>query len=118
MPATPATDATTLDSARHDLPECVLRCFWDYDLDGLSWKDHRSMIVRRVAESGGWDALRWLLRRAQAEELRSLIIKRRGRGMTPRRLRFWGLLLDLPRGQVDTWIESQRVGPWATRLNP
>lgn len=49
------------------------------------------------------------------EEIREFIVRRRGRGISPRRLRFWSLLVDIPHRDVDEWIEAARRNPWQNR---
>jgi hypothetical protein len=98
-----------------ELTEGLKRYFWDYDPARLSWDHSRHTIVARLIEAGGFDAVRWLLDHLSDEELRDYLIRRGGRGIAPERLRFWGLILDLPRTQVDEWIAAQRSNPWQRR---
>jgi hypothetical protein len=32
--------------------------------------------------------------------------ERRGRGLDPRQMRYWQVILDLPAQEVDQWIEA------------
>lgn len=98
-----------------ELSELLRRYFWDYDPERLSWEASRHTIVLRLLQSGGWDAVRWLRAHVSSEELREFLVRRRGRGIDPKRLRFWGLILDLPREQVDEWVEAARSNPWYQR---
>jgi hypothetical protein len=98
-----------------ELPDLLRRYFWEYDPARLSWEGSRHTIVTRLLQSGGWDAVRWLRAHVSDDELRELLVRRRGRGIDPKRLRFWGLILDLPREQVDEWIAVARSNPWHQR---
>ena len=49
-------------------------------------------------------------------ELRRWLEAHRGRGLSPRRLRYWELVLGLPHRRVSAWIEAQRSLPWTGRL--
>lgn len=98
-----------------DLPDELRGFFWDYDIDRLSWEDNRHTIVFRLLEKGGMQAIRWLRQHMTDEEIREFIVRRCGRGISPRRLRFWSLLVDIPRHDVDEWIETARRNPWQTR---
>jgi hypothetical protein len=100
-----------------DLPEELKGYFWDYEVDRLSWEGNRHTIVFRLLEKGGMDAVRWLRQHLRDEEIREFIVRRRGRGISPRRLRFWGLLVDIPRPEVDEWIETARRNPWQNRTH-
>jgi len=51
------------------------------------------------------------------DEIRDFIVRRRGRGIDPRRLRFWGLLVGVPRHEVDEWIAAARHNPWHDRTH-
>lgn len=72
-------------------------------------------MIRRLLESGGWEAVEWLREHVGDADLREFIQARRGRGMAPKRLRFWALILDLPTSEVDAWIAGLRTNPWYTR---
>lgn len=98
-----------------ELPDELKELFWDYDAEQLSWEQSRHAIVLRLLERGGMQAIGWLRRHMRDEEIREFIARRRGRGISPPRLRYWGLLLDIPRQDVDVWIEAARQNPWQTR---
>lgn len=101
--------------ATPELPDELRGFFWDYDTDQLWWEDSRHTIVLRLLEKGGMQAIRWLRQRMTDEEIRDFIVRRRGRGISPRRLRFWSLVVEIPRHDVDEWIETARRNPWQTR---
>ncbi len=107
--------AMTEEQKTVELPEELRSCFWDYDPERLSWERSRHTIVLRLLEKGGLQAVRWLQERLSDDEIREFIIRRRGRGMSPPRLRFWSLLVDIPRSEVDQWIEAARRDPWHSR---
>lgn len=100
-----------------DLPDELKDLFWDHDLERLSWERSRHTIVFRLLEKGGMQAVHWLRRRLSDEEIRDFIVRRRGRGISPRRLRFWSLLVDIPRPDVDEWVETARRNPWHNRTH-
>jgi hypothetical protein len=99
-----------------ELPEHLRGYFWDYDAGRLSWEGSRHTIVLRLLQSGGMDAVRWLRESVSDVGIREFLVRRRGRGISPRRLRFWGLLLGIPRSQVDGWIAAARTNPWHRRV--
>lgn len=97
------------------LPESLRGLFWEYDFDSLSWDEDRDLIFRRVLAEGRWEAVQWLRRRVGDFELRAWIREHQGRGLSRRQLRFWQLVLDLPEGEVDAWLEFRRGDPWERR---
>lgn len=101
----------------HELPESLRGYFWDYDADRLSWDRSRNTIVKRLLQSGGMDAVAWLRAHMSDEEIRDFIVHRRGRGIEPRRLRFWSVVLGIPRIQVDGWIAVAQSNPWNQRTH-
>ena len=105
------------DQAVLDLPENLRAFFWDYDPQRLSWERTRHTIILRLLEKGGMQAVGWLRERMTDEQIRDFIVRRRGRGIDPARLRFWSLLVDIPRGDVDQWIEATRRNPWHRRTH-
>ncbi|MGH7458900.1 MAG: DUF6922 domain-containing protein [Longimicrobiaceae bacterium] len=105
------------EPASNQLPESLRGYFWDYDADRLSWDGSRNTIVKRLLQSGGMDAVAWLRAQMSDDEIRDFIVRRRGRGMEPRRLRFWSLVVGIPRVQVDGWIAVARSNPWNRRTH-
>lgn len=97
------------------LPKKLRPFFWDYSFARLSITKDRDFIIRRLLSSGSWDAVCWLRRQIGDQELRKWLIAYKGRGLTPRQLRFWGLVYDLPPRQVNRWIRAMQNGPWGNR---
>jgi len=92
-------------------PPEVRRLFWDRKPASLQPGVHRSFVIQRVLCSGGLGALRWLRSLASDEELRRHLEAREGREVDPRRLRYFELVLGLPRAEVTAWIRRQRRSP-------
>lgn len=107
----------TGDSDSAALPETLHHLFWDYDPERLSWEQSRHTIVLRLLQSGGMRAVRWLRERMTDDEIREFLTRRRGRGIDPRRLRFWSLVVGIPRDEVDAWVEAARQNPWYNRTH-
>lgn len=97
------------DVASSRLPDQVQKLFWDYDPEAIDWHDDREFIIRRVLSEGNWDAVTWLRDRLGDDRLRGWIVEHEGRGLSPRQLRFWEVVLKLPAGQVDAWIAGQSI---------
>ena len=97
------------------LPEQLRSLFWDYAFSQLSLAKDRDLIIRRILTNGSWGAVRWLRKRLGDRELRDWLIIHRGRGLTPRQLRFWGVLYDLPARQVNQWVKTAQAGVWDKR---
>ena len=112
----PGLRVERVDSFERGLPQRLHRYFWDYDPGTLRLDENRRTVVRRLLESGGLDAVRWLRSTIGDGEIREVLLRRRGRGMTPKRLRFWALAIGLPQDQVDSWIDAQNRNPWARRV--
>lgn len=90
--------------------------FWDYEGGQPTGPGRDGTVMARLLQQGGLAASRWLRDTYGDDALRHFIVKRRGRGLSPKRLRFWGLVLGLPRGQVDAWVAASRAQPWHTRV--
>lgn len=115
-PAPPVT--TRPDRAGEPLPDRLAPLFWDHDPARLAWPADRALIITRVLAKGGLEAWRWLRRRVSDAELAAWIRRRRGRGLSRQRLRFWQLVLDLPAAEVDIWIAARAEDPWYDRRHP
>jgi hypothetical protein len=49
------------------------------------------------------------------EELRQWLQRRRGAGLSSRHLRFWELILELPRREVNAWLAQPGRQAWEGR---
>ncbi len=97
------------------LPKSLKPYFWDYPFSKLSLSTDRDLIIRRILANGSWDAVRWLKRKIGEENLRKWLIAHHGRGLSPRQLRYWELVLDLPKRQVDAWVKAAKETEWNRR---
>ena len=98
------------------LPQDLERLFWDCDFGSLSLTAHRKFIVRRILDRGNWDAITWLRRTVGDQVIRDWFLSKGGGGLDPRRLRFWGVILDLPVREVDEWVREARASSWHERI--
>lgn len=94
------------------LPDVLRPLFWDYDVKQLAWPANRDLIIARVLQNGGDEALAWLHRSVHDFELAQWLRSRRGRGLDPKKLRYWQAMLGLEPSEVDNWIEEAKAGPW------
>ena len=101
---------------RSGLPARLRPLFWDYDFAALNRKEDRDLVTARVLASGDWQTLRWLRRRLGDPALRAWIRSRGGRGLTPRQLRYWELILELPHREVNAWLADEARQIWDRRL--
>jgi hypothetical protein len=97
------------------VPSSLRSLFWDCDFAQLDWQQHRDFIIRRVLAEGSWDAICWLRARLGDPLLREWIERHQGRSLSPQQLRFWELILELPREAVDTWLRSEERTIWEGR---
>ena len=98
------------------LPQHLRSLFWDTDPRHLRWPTHRDQITARILASGPWESVRWLRSRLSDEELRSWILERKGRGLSPQQLRFWQLILGIPARKVNAWLRSPERRVWDDRF--
>jgi len=98
------------------LPSFLKPFFWDTAFSRLTWKSHKDFIIQRILAKGDWRTVKWLRQRLGDEALRAWILQHRGRGLDNRRLRFWELILPLPKNMVNSWLHSQCNTQWERRL--
>lgn len=101
-----------------ELPEFLRPFFWDLDFSGLAWQTDRDLIVRRILQAGNWPAVSWLRATWGDERLRDWLQAHAGGSLSPRQLRYWELVLNLPAKEVDGWIAQVNNSPWGRRLQP
>ena len=97
------------------LSKSLQKYFWDYSLKDLSWSKDRDLIIRRLLTDGSWESILWLRKRIGDDSLRRWLITHQARGLSPRQIRFWSLVLDLPKLRVETWTQAARSSPWSQR---
>lgn len=97
------------------LPQSFQAFFWDYRFDQLTWEGDRELVIRRLLTHGSWESISWLRRKIGDSELRKWLIAHQGRGLSPRQLRFWALVLSLPNRQVSGWMLTRQAEPWSQR---
>jgi hypothetical protein len=99
----------------HYLPAHLRPLFWDQKFSHLTWQTDRDLIVGRILSQGNWDAVQWLRQQLSTKSLREWLERRRGAGLSPRQLRFWELLLDLPHRTVNAWLADPARQVWEQR---
>jgi len=98
-----------------ELPNSLKTLFWDCDFGSLSLTEHRNFLVRRILDRGDWDAITWLRLTVGDAAIRDWFLAKNGGRLDPRKLRFWGLILDLPGDDVDGWVRKARASNWHGR---
>ena len=89
--------------------------FWDYPDKRLSLARDRELVIRRILAEGGLLHVRFIRRRVGDEAIRDVLLRSQARGLSPQRIRFWQLLLDVPARVANAWVRSARSGTWARR---
>jgi hypothetical protein len=89
--------------------------FWDHDFGQLTWEVDSDLIIGRILVAGDWDAIVWLRRLLARPTLQDWLERRRGGGLNARQLRFWELVLGLPRRLVNTWLSDPGRQVWEGR---
>ncbi len=97
------------------LPKWLNKLFWDYDFDSLSWENDRDLIIRRILESGNWKSIQWLRKTAGDSAILSWIESHKGRGLDARKLRYWGVILNINKRKLNAWINFCKSSPWENR---
>ena len=97
------------------LPASLRPLFWDLPARRLNFGQDRDLIVSRVLAQGGWRDASILRRLVGDEGLREWMVRCNARGLSPAQVRFWELILDLPKNQADAWVRSARASVWDRR---
>ena len=103
------------EQASASLPKSLQKYFWEYSFKDLSWSKDHDLIIRRLLTDGSWESILWLRKRIGDDSLRRWLITHQARGLSPRQIRFWSLVLDLPKLRVETWAQTARSFPWSQR---
>lgn len=103
------------DDPKTEWSSAVQSLFWEYDVSDLDWDEDQDLIVRRILVEGTWDTIVGLRDQLGDATLRRWIESRSGDALSPRQLRFWELILDLPSDRVDEWVDTRCASIWANR---
>ena len=96
---------------RSRLPVWLRPLFWDHDFRRLTWDHDRDLVIGRVLGVGDWQAVCWL----RDPDLRAWLERHEGGSLSPRQLRFWELVLQLPRRRVNGWLRETTRATWDRR---
>ena len=99
-------------SGKRPLPKSLRPYFWDYSFSSLSLLEDKELIIRRLLTNGSWDTICWLRKQIGDQELRDWLLAHKGRGLSPRQLRFWGVIYELPARRVNGWVRDAQNGVW------
>ena len=92
--------------------------FWDYPGKRLSLARDHELVIRRILVEGGLQHVRFARRRIGDDAIREVLVRSQARGLSPQRIRFWQLLLDVPARLANAWVRTARAGTWARRRWP
>ena len=98
-----------------ELPASFKHLFWDCSFKEVKEDPADTFVIKRILTEGTWAEIQWLRCQLGDSEIKGWLLENQGRGLTPRQLRFWQLLLDLPGEQVSAWIEREKETPWHRR---
>ena len=90
--------------------------FWDVDIASLSWDENRDFIIRRILTHGNLDMLRRLRFRIGDSGLVDWFALHQGKGLSPRQLRYWQVILNIPKDTIDPWINRSKNSLWYRRV--
>ena len=100
-----------------EFPDFVRCLFWDCDARMLSWEKHSDFIISRILNEGRWDAVQWLRSILGDHKIKQWLIKRNGPKLDRRKLRFWGLILNIDAEMVNEWLQSKNPRLWQERVS-
>ena len=92
------------------MPRSVASLFWDYPGKRLSLTRDRDLVVRRILAEGGLVHVRYIRRHVGDDGIRDVLQRSQARGLSPQRIRFWQLLLDVPRPFANAWVREASAG--------
>lgn len=99
----------------NSLPLQVKKLFWDLEPRSLRLDRDQEMIIGRVLASGPWETVQWLRAILGDDAIRGWIEEHEGRSLSPPQLRYWQVMLGIPRRMVDAWLRSAGRQVWDRR---
>ncbi|HET6201294.1 MAG TPA: hypothetical protein VFI25_00680 [Planctomycetota bacterium] len=104
-----------MDPSAEPLPDSVSSLFVEYGPGQVSWERDRDFVVERILANGSWEAIQWARARGADARIRDLLLRKRGRRLSPAQLRLWQVILDLPEETVGEWIRAPGREIWDRR---
>ncbi len=99
-----------------EIPAGVRALMWEFSIDDQSIDESfERAVVERTMERGGWNEMKWLLRRFDGPHLRSFLEERGRKVLPPRELRFWSHICGIPGSTQDEWVSDARLRSAAWR---
>ena len=94
-----------------NVPKRFRVLFWDVEFSTLNIPEHSWFIIERILEYGDANAIRWMIRYFERDEITQVVCQ--SRRLSRRAANFWRLLLDLPKGSIRCLSK-----PSPTKLEP
>lgn len=98
-------------SSASRLPDSLKSLFLDCDFPSLRLGEHGSFVIRRVIDRGDCQAITWLRHTLGDDAIRQWFLAKRGGELDARKLRFWEVVFDMPKSDVDEWVRRVRSLP-------
>lgn len=102
------------------IPEFLHPLFWDYRVGQMDVRKHADAIMDRIMERGTWDAMCWLRKVYDSDQIVSYLKRRGKRVLPPREMNYWALVSGVPKDQRAAWMEEARkpLNVWKDRFSP
>jgi hypothetical protein len=97
-----------------EIPEALHPLFWEHDIGALDVESHKALIILKVAVHGDQDQIRILRSLYGDAAIRKALIKRECRGLSAKHIRFWALIVGIPRKLENAWVARVLQEPWGS----
>ncbi len=85
-------------SVKSKLPKSFKQYFWDVDFEKLKLEESRAFILKRLLDRGNDQAIRWVFKNYQKEEIKALLLT--SRDLSSKTGNFWADLLGIDKRKV------------------
>ena len=97
------------------LPADVRSLFWEYGDRELSLDYDRDFVSGRILSAGDWSSIQWLRQQIGDSAIADYLDRTAARLLSPRQIRLWQVLLDLPEDIVARWLAKDARRLWDRR---
>lgn len=80
------------------LPGFLRPYFWEVDFSAICLPDHERYVLERVLEYGNDQAIRWLMKRFDAQAIGRVV--RESRRLSRNTANLWALVLNIPKEEI------------------
>ena len=88
------------------LPQYIKSCLWSYDIHEMDIMKAKELIIQQALNHGNWEAIKWILRMYNEEEINNVLQHPRRGVWFEDVLNFWEQMLNI---RIDPKLRKRAI---------